>query len=164
MKYIKKILEIFNTKNYTWKSYSLGKKAEFIIEGDIYYVIFDEIYPEVYNHYFYLERENIKYFDIIKRNDNKSFEIFSNVKHILDDFTTNNPYIEFLGFSSSEKERHDLYILYSQYIRGRNNLNKFISKNSNYVDYYIIYNEDMGELLLNKYLEKFIIDNDFKKS
>ena len=160
MNHLKRIYELFNTKNYSWiKDYSIGKKAKFTINNDDYFVCFDEICTNVYNHYFYLEKDNIKYFDIIEKKDNRAFQVFSNVKHILDDFLKNNEYVEFIGFSSSEKERSDLYILYSQYIRGRNDLNKFISTNVNKVDYYIIYDNKIGDILVDFYMKKFIKEN-----
>jgi len=164
MKYLKKLYEIFNTKNYEWvKSYPFGKKAKFKINDDEYFVCFDEIVTNVYNHYFYLEKDGMKYFNIIKNNDNRSFKVFSNIKYILDDFLKENIYIEFLGFSSLENERHDLYILYSQFIEGHNNLNRFIIKESDKRNFYMIYDKNIGNLILDVYIEKFIKINKLEK-
>lgn len=157
MKYLKKLYELFNTKNYEWiKGYPFGKKAHFKINDEDYYVCFDEINFNVYNHYFYLEKDNTKYFDIIKTNDNRVFKVFSNIKFILDDFLKENIYAKFIGFSSSENERHDLYVLYSQFIEGYNNLNKFIIKESGKKVFYMIYDENIGNLMLDVYIDRFM--------
>jgi hypothetical protein len=164
MRYVKKIFEIFNTKNYTWIPYQLGWKAKFIINDETYYVCFDEIKSNVINHYFYLDVDGKK-FKIVKRNDNREFKVFSNVKHIVEDFLKNkNPYVEFIGFSSYENERHDLYMLYGQYLSSFNNLDKFEGKEINNNEYFFIYSSKISELIAQLYISEFIKENDNKKN
>ena len=44
MKYLQKLYELFNTKNYEIvKSYPFGKQYKFTINDDEYFVCFDEI-------------------------------------------------------------------------------------------------------------------------
>ena len=157
MKFIKKIYEIFDTKNYNWlKSEGSQSSATFEIKDNQYYVCFDEIYTNVYNHYFYLKKEDKMIFSLMNYKSGESFKILSNVKHIIDDFLNRNPYIEFIGFSSFDNERNDLYVMYMQYIQGENLKGAIIKEGERKRRYYFIYNENIEKLLLNKYIEEFI--------
>jgi hypothetical protein len=154
-----KIYEIFNTMNFKWLKYPFGKKAYFKINNDKYFIHFDEISTNVFNHYFYLKNGDEMFFNIL--NDKKPFKILSNIKHCLDSFLENNTYVRFIGFSSDDESRINLYTLYSQYIK-RKNLNNLKIINKKDKNYYFIYSSEMPKSILNNNIEKFIKEENKK--
>jgi hypothetical protein len=162
MKYLKKIFELFDFKNYKQISYSFGKKYLFQINNNVYECVFDEIFDNVYNHYFYLIEDDKKMFNLIN-NKNNNLKVFSNIRNISLDFLNENIYVSLIVFSSYETERNDLYTLYAQSLR-KNSLDSFFIKNVGNISYYIIYDKKIEGLLLDKYLTEIVQENKkFKK-
>lgn len=164
MKYVKYLREIFNTKTYKWikSDFTYQKLATFEINDKKYFVNIDEVMINVYNIHFYLIQNGEKIYDLIKTNDKTEFRILSNVKKCIEDFIENTEYIEFIGFSSDEKERQDLYMLFLQslasygFIYSRKTLNKF--------EYFFLYKKEIPRMILDTYIDKFIEnDNKIKK-
>lgn len=160
MKYIKFIKEIFNTKTYKWleSNFSYQKVATFEINNKNYYINIDEVMTNVYNIHFYIDNNGIKIYDLIRTNDKTEFSILSNVKKCIEEFIENNDYIEFIGFSSNEKERQDLYMLFLQnlssygFIYSRKKLYK--------KEYYFLYKKEISGMILDTYINKFVSNDD----
>jgi len=163
-KYISYIKELFDTKNYKWSvsNISYRKIASFNIENNEYFIYFDEIKNDAYNLYFFTTINGKKRFDLINNNDNKQYKILSNVKHCVEEFINKNN-IDFIGFSSSENERDDIYTLFLQNLS--NNTLKYSIENKNNKTYYFLYNTTIEGLILSKYVDDFILnDNKIKKN
>ena len=155
MKYIKYITELFDFKNYKWvnSDISFQFKAEFIINNRKYYVCFDEIHNNGFNHYFYyLDDSGKQNYHLLNIKDGSETKILSNVKAISEDFIkNNNPY--FLGFFAEEKERKVLYMMYAQWMKGLGNLNTIICKTNNNKEYYFIFNNlEVFDIILDRYI------------
>jgi len=164
-KYFNFIFESFDSKNYIWsKSVGCHHQATFIINNRKYVICFDEILNNGYNHYFFMEENDNKHFNIMKYNDGSSIKIFSNIKHATIEFILKNN-IDFIGFSAEEDERKELYHLYAQSLKNIGNLDQYMSKSKNNKEYYFIYNsESLIPMLRDKYIERFIIESDKKMS
>lgn len=155
-KFLKFILDSFNTKNYKWikSEYLFRKTANFVTKSDKeYYVCFDEISDNIFNIFFYYKKDDKEIIKLIKNADN--FEVFSNVKFVILDFIENNrESIEFIGFSSFEEERNDLYSMFLKEL-AKYNFECYI-KRKNKMIYYFCKDINIPEMIINTYEEKFI--------
>ena len=161
-KFITYIKELFDTKSYEWvKKEGFRKIAKFQSDKKTYYIHFDEIMPNVYNLYFFYNDEyNIPDFNLIKNSDSSVFKILANVKNSVIDFIDNDPYIDFIGFSSTENERNQLYMLFLQNISNKDFSYSF--KDMGEKTYFFLFKKGTSELLRNRYINK-LIENDKKK-
>jgi len=153
--------DTFNTKTYIWKNKNFQNIATFKFDGVQYNIHFDEIMPNVYNFYFYYLNGEEKIFSLTNNHKN-NFKILSNVKNSVDDFLINHNNLEFLGFSSYEYEREDMYTLFLQNIK----LDKFdysiITKPNK--TYYFLFVKNLTPMIKDVYVDKFILrDNENKK-
>jgi len=156
-KFIEFLKEVLNTKTYKWvKSEFLFRKTAYFktTSNKDYFLCVDEISTEVYNIHFYYEKNGEKIITLTSDNSGDEFEILGNIKNAVTEFMSENEYIEFIGFSSFENERHDLYSMFLKHISS----NKFISYwkkiNKNY--YYFLKSKNISDISLNNYEEKFI--------
>jgi len=155
-KFFKFIIDSLNTKNYKWikSKFSFRKEAMFITTGKKeYHVCFDEISNFVYNvHFFLYENEE----EIIKlTNTGDEFQVFGNLKTCLIDFISNNrDFIEFIGYSSYEDERQDLYtMMQKELLRFDFNVYRKTTKG---ITYFFCINKDIPNMVKDKYEDLFI--------
>jgi hypothetical protein len=150
------INHIFDTKNYKWIKKGTINIATFKMI-DTYYIHFDSIGSDAYNLYFYYEDlEGNKVFDLINNIDNRSFKVLSNVKNCINDFMKTNEVV-FLGYSSYNSERENLYMLMLQNIKREND--EYDIKNDEKKKYYFLYNKSIKGLELEHYKEKFTLND-----
>jgi hypothetical protein len=157
-KFIEYLKEILNTKSYKWikSKYIFRKTAYFKTKTNKnYYLFIDEIMSNVYNIHFYYEKiDGTKEIKLINDGSGDVFEILGNIKNAVAEFIDDNEYIEFIGFSSFEDERHDLYCMFLKHISSK----KFTSywKEIGKITYYFVSSRDTTDLITKKYEEEFI--------
>lgn len=157
-KFIEYLKEILNTKNYKWikSEFLFRKTAHFKTKSNKdYFLCIDEISTEVYNVHFYYEKlDGTKIIKLINDETGDVFEILGNIKNAVSEFMSENEYIEFIGFSSFEDERHDLYVMFLKHISSK----KFTSywKEIGKITYYFVSSRDTTDLITKKYEELFI--------
>jgi hypothetical protein len=160
-KFLNFISESLNTKSYKWikSDFNFRKEAIFKTKNKKeYHICFDEISNDVYNIHFYLLENGV---EIIKlTNNGEEFQILGNLKNCIKDFIQNNRQnIEFIGYSSFEAEREDLYImLQKELIKFDFNVYR---KRKNKITYYFCNNKDISNMIIDKY-EKLFISYDRK--
>lgn len=156
-KFIEYITEVLNTKTYKWvKSDFLFRKTAYFKtkSSKEYYLYIDEISTNVYNVHFYYEKGGVKIIKLTNDGLGDEFEILSNIKNAVFEFISTNEYIEFLGFSSFEKERHDLYSMFLKHISSNRFTSYWKKVNNHY--YYFLKSNDISSLIADKYEEQFI--------
>ncbi len=165
--FITYIKELFDSKSYKWLKTKNGfqKLAVFNDGEKDHYISFDEFMTNAYNLYFYhYDEQGNEVFELTRDRGGKEFEIFGNVKNCVDEFITKDPYISFIGFSSIEVERKDLYMIFLQHIC-RKNFNYYRKKIKD-KEYYFIINKEIPELLKQTYIDNFVkrdLKNKLKK-
>ena len=152
------IKEIFNTINYSWEKKNFQTIAKFSINKKKYKVHFDEVMTNVYNLYFYIDDDR-KIFTLMNDND-KHFQVLSNVVNCVEDFMKTHQDMEFLGFSSYEYERNDLYTLFLQKIKMKFEISIIEKKKKSY---YFLYDKKNEGMILDLQIKKFILEDDKKK-
>lgn len=147
---------LFNTKNFSWIKKGTQNIATFTITEQ-YFVNLDSIGSNAYNVYFYYnDLDNNPVYSLINRNDKSSFKILSNVKNCIEDFMKNNE-VDFIGYSSYEKERHNLYMLMIQNLLRENDI--YSIKNKGNKIYYFLYDKKIQmESIL--YINRFMQNDD----
>jgi len=152
-KFLQFIFETFNTKNYVWiKSNILYRTIATFKYNYEYFIHFDEFCDNSYNLYFYRKDGEYLITDLIGDNSDLSFKILSTVKYCTEDFINKNN-VEFLGFSSTDKERDDLYTLFLQNLKTPNL--KTLMKQMKNKKYYFLYNKNLNVLVLDFCILKF---------
>jgi hypothetical protein len=154
-KILKFIKECLNSKYYICikSDYSFRKIAYFkTTQGKEIYLHIDEISTNVYNINFYYYKNNEKIISLTK--EGEEFQIIGNIKNAVSDFINNTSDIEFIGYSSFDDERHDLYGMFLKHISNNN----FISywKKLNDMTYYFSYKSDLSPMEKDIYENKFI--------
>lgn len=152
--FLKYIRDSFNTKTYKWidSDLSFRKVVFFKTEKNKeIFLNFDEILPNVYNVHFYYLKDNKKTIELSR--EGEEFQIFGNIKNAITEFININPDIEFIGYSSNEQEREDLYVMYLKQIP--NNF-KTYWKTINKISYYFIMKKELEPMISDMYEKKFI--------
>jgi len=154
--FINFILELFNTKNYTWIQKGEQNIAKFdLIET--YYIHLDSIGIDAYNLYFYcIDMNKNKIFNLINNTNKTSFKVLSNVKNSVEDFMKNNK-VDFIGYSSHEKERIPLYMLMLQNLCRENDTYSFKKKGNK--TYYFLYDKNI-RMDADLYIKRFMENDD----
>ena len=157
-KFLEYIKEIFNTKNYKWIKSDLQFRKIAYFETSTnkkYYLYIDEIKTNVYNIYFYYEKNGEKIIKLLKDGTGDEFEILSNIKHSVDEFINNTEDIEFIGYSGFEDERHDLYCMFLKHISSSK---RFVSywKKIGKITYYFLKENNVPDMLASYYETDFI--------
>ena len=159
--FLKFVKESLDSKNYKWvkSEFPFRKEAIFKTKNKkIFHVCFDEISSMVYNLHFYQNIDGKEIITLTKTGE--EFQIIGNVKNIIFDFLTNYKYgIEFIGYSSYEYERNDLYIMLQNEISSFG-FNSYRKKH-NKITYYFSNDSDIPQMVLDRY-EKQFIENDEK--
>jgi len=157
-KFITYIKELFETKNYKWiKKSEYGCVAKFEIFKDEYFIHFDPIGSNAYHVYFYyIDLEKNKIYDLINHIDNRSYKVISNVKNCIEEFLTMVD-VDFLGYSSSDRERGSLYMLMLKNLNRKNDI--YSTKEQNDKTYYFLYDKSIS-LESHLYIQKFIENDD----
>jgi hypothetical protein len=150
--------KIFNTKNFTWIKKGSQNIATFTITEQ-YFINLDG--ANAYNVYFYYnDLDGNPVYSLINRNDKSSFKILSNVKNCIEDFMKTNQ-VDFIGYSSYEKERHNLYMLMIQNLLRVNDT--YSTKKKGKKMYYFLYDKKIqleSLLYINRFMEN---DDKIKK-
>lgn len=157
MRFLEYIKEVLNTKNYKWikSEFPFRKSAYFKTKSNKDYFLFiDEIYLNVYNIHFYYEKDGEKIIKLTNDGSGDEFEIFGNIKNAVYEFINHNDYIEFIGFSSFENERHDLYSMFLKQISSKNFTSYWKKINNNY--YYFLKSNEISNILSMEYEKMFI--------
>jgi len=154
-KFLRLIKESLNSKSYKWikSDYSFRKICYFkTIQGKEIYLYVDEIMPNVYNINFYYYKNDEKIITLTK--EGEEFQIIGNVKNAVYEFIQKTPDIEFIGYSSFDDERHDLYAMFLKHI----SKTYFISywKKINNITYYLLAKNDLSPMIKDIYESKFI--------
>ena len=158
-KFIAYLKELFEFKNYKWIKKGVINVAKFECI-DTYYIHFDSIGCNAYNVYFYYQDlEGNKVFDLINAIDNRSYKVLSNVKNCIEDFMKNNQ-VDFLGYSSYNKERNELYMLMLQNLQRIDDIYTF--KEVGKKCYYFLYKKEIS-LESHLYVKRFLENDDKNK-
>jgi len=157
MKFTEYLREVLNTKTYKWikSEFLFRKTAHFKTKSNKdYYLCIDEISSNVFNIHFYYEKDGSKIIKLINDESGDVFEILGNIKNAVSDFISNNEYIEFIGFSSFEDERHDLYLMFLKHISSKKFTSYWKKISKNY--YYFVSSRDVSNIITRKYEDEFI--------
>jgi len=164
-KYVKKLFELFDTKNYKYIEYDKIKKRhvfQFEIDNYKYLCYLNNMTLNSYYLSFCLiDENNIEKYNIINDENIQKFKVFGNVKNIVDDFIKNKN-IDFLGFVCLENERQWLYIDYGKYLASTFNMNLFSKRDKNRTFYWVS-SKNIGNFLLKTY-EKELLRNSEKSN
>lgn len=153
------IKEIFNISNYIWIDSGVKWRsiARFKYNYE-YFIHFDEFCDNSYNLYFFRRFGDIMITDLISDNSDKTFKILSNVKIAVEDFIKTHPNIEFMGFSSTDKERDDLYTLFLQNIKTANYKTQI--RQMKRKKYYFLYHKDLNKIVFDFCVSKFTTEDE----
>ena len=157
IKFIEFLKEVLNTKTYKWikSEFLFRKTAHFKTDSNKeYFLLIDEISSEVYNIHFYYEKNGEKIIKLLKDSSGDEFQILGNIKNAVSEFINNNEHIEFIGFSSFEDERHDLYAMFLKHISSKKFTSYWKKIGKNY--YYFLKSNDISDMITSKYEEMFI--------